>query len=61
MILRVNDQRSYRVQIDYSLEGTAVRHEQVFQLHEQQYWYPTTPDPSAVIPPETHNLYPASL
>jgi hypothetical protein len=61
MSLRVNDQRSYRVHIDYGIEGTTVRHEQTYQLHEQQYWYPTTPDPSAIIPPETHGLYPRSL
>ena len=61
MALRVNDQRSYRVHIDCTIEGTDVHNEQTFQLHEQQYWYPNTPDPSAVIPPETHNLYPGGL
>lgn len=57
LIMRVNDQRSYRVTIEVSIEKTEVQFSQVYQLHEQQYWYPTLPDPNTPVFPETNNLY----
>lgn len=61
--LVANDQRSYDVTIDCELEGATLANgehlkvHQTYLLHEQQYWYPTLPDPNIPVPPETHNLY----
>lgn len=63
MKLVANNQRSYDVVIEAAIEGSVlaaggeVKVSQKFLLQEQQYWYPTLPDPAVPVNPETNNLY----
>jgi len=56
MFLKANDQRSYDVRITGGLQGTPVFINQMFHLHEQQYWYPNL-DTNSQAFPETFGLY----